>query len=78
MTCVYSSPNVIRVIRSRIMKWEEHVTRVGERRGVYRVLVGNAEERTPLGRPGHRWEDKVTMDLQEVGWLHGLDFSGSE
>jgi hypothetical protein len=77
MTCTYSSSNVIRVTRSRRMRWAEHVTRMGDRRSVYGVLVGKAEERRPLGRPGHRWEDNVTMGLQEVGWLHGLgDFFG--
>ena len=48
------------------MEWAEHVARMGERRGVYRVLVGKPEGRRPLGRPRHRWED-IKMDLLEVG-----------
>ena len=49
-----------------------HVARMGERRGVYRVLVGKPEGKRPLGRPGHRWEDNIKMDLQEVG-CGGID-----
>jgi hypothetical protein len=55
------------VIKSRKMRWSGHVTRTWERRGVYRVLVGKTEGKRPLGRPSHRWEDNVRMDLQEVG-----------
>jgi hypothetical protein len=46
---------------------------MGERRGAYRALVGKPEGRRPLGRPRHRWEDNIKMDLREVGWGHGLD-----
>jgi len=53
------------------MRWAGHVARVGERRGVYRVLVGKPEGKRPLGRPRHRWEDNIKMDLQEVGILTG-------
>jgi len=49
------------------MRWAGHVARVGERRGVYRVLVGKPEGKRQLGRPSHRWEDNIKMDLQEVG-----------
>jgi len=63
---VYSSPNIVRVIKSRRMKWAGHVVLMGEGRGVYRVLVGKPERKRPLGRPRHRWEDNVKMDLQEV------------
>jgi len=49
------------------MRWAGHVARVGERRGVYRVLVGKPERKRPLGRPRRRWEDNIKMDLQEVG-----------
>ena len=49
------------------MRWVGHVARMGERRGVYRVLVGKRENKSPLGRPRHRWEDNIKMDLQEVG-----------
>jgi hypothetical protein len=61
-----SSPNIVRVIKKR-MGWAGHVARMGKRRGVYRVLVGNPEGKSPLGRPRHRWEDNIKMDLQEVG-----------
>ena len=64
---VYSSPNIIQVIKSRRLRWAGHVARMGERRGAYRVLVGNPEEGRPLGRPRHRWEDYIRMDLREVG-----------
>ena len=65
---LYSSPNIFRVIKSRRMRWAGHVVVMGERRDVYRVLVGKPEGQRPLGRPRHRWEDKIKMDLQEVGW----------
>jgi len=55
------------------MRWEVHVARMGERRGVYRVLAGKPEGKRLLGRPRGRWEDNNKMDLQEVGWGHGLD-----
>jgi hypothetical protein len=57
----------VRVIKSRIMRWVGHVARMGEGRGVYRVLVGKTEGKRPLGRPRRRWEDNIRMDLQEVG-----------
>ena len=50
---------------------------MGERRSAYRVLVRKPEARRPLGRPGHRWDDSIKMDLREVGWGHGLDLSDS-
>jgi hypothetical protein len=63
---LYSSPNIFRVIKSRRMRWAGHVACVGERRGVYRVLVGKPEGKKLLRRPRHRWEDNIKMDLQEV------------
>jgi hypothetical protein len=69
---LYSSPNIIhiiRVIKSRRMRWAGHVARMGETRGAYRVLVGRPEGRRPLGRPKRRWEDNIKMDLQDVGWV---------
>ena len=56
----------MRVIKSRRMRWAGHVARVGERRGVYRILVGKPEGRRPLGRPRRRGEDNIKMDLQEM------------
>ena len=64
---LYSSPNIVRVIRSRRMRWAEHMARMGEERGVHMVLVGKTEGRRPLGRPRLRWVDNIRMDLQEVG-----------
>jgi len=74
---LYSSPNILRVINSRIMRLAGHVARMGERRGVYSVLVRKPERKRPLGRPRCRWEDSK-MDLQEVecGGC-GLDRAGS-
>jgi len=63
---LYSSPNTVRVIKSRRMRWAGHVARMGEGRSVYRVLVGKPEERRPLGRPRRRWEDNIRMDLREL------------
>ena len=57
----------VRVVKSRRMRWAGHVTRMGEGRGVYRVLVGKPEGKRPLGRPRRRWEDIIKMDLQEMG-----------
>ena len=64
---LYCSPNTFRVIKSRRIRWAGHVARMGERRGVCRVMVGKPEGKRPLGRPRHRWEDKIKMDLQVVG-----------
>ena len=64
---LYPSPNIVRVIKSRRMRWAGHVARMGEERGLYRVLVGKPEGRRPLGRPRRRWADNIRMDLQEVG-----------
>ena len=64
---LYSSPNIVRVIKSRRMRWAGHVARMGEERVVYRVLVGKPEGKRPLGRPRRRWVDNIWMDLQEVG-----------
>ena len=65
---LYSAPNIVRVTKSRIGRWAGHVARVGERRGVYRVLVGKPKGKRPFGRPRLRWEDNIKMDLQEVGY----------
>ena len=63
---LYSSPNIVRVIKSRRVRWAEHVELMGEMRGVYRVLVGKPEGKKPLWRHRHRWEDNINLDLQEV------------
>jgi hypothetical protein len=65
---LYSSPNVIRHIKSRRMRWAGHVARIGEERNLYRVLIGKAEGNRPLGRPRRRWKDGIRMDLREIGW----------
>jgi hypothetical protein len=70
---LYSSPNIIRVIKTRRLRWAEHVARMGERRGAYRALVGKPEGRKPLGRPRRRWEDNIKIKLREVGWA-GMDW----
>ena len=64
---LYSSPNIVRVIKSIRLRWAEHVAHMGEDRGVYRVLVGKPEGKRPLLRPRRRWVDNIGMDLQEVG-----------
>jgi hypothetical protein len=64
---LYCSLNIVRVIKSRRMRWAGHVALMGARRCVYRVLVGNHEGQRPLGRPRSRWEDNIKKDLQEVG-----------
>jgi hypothetical protein len=60
---LYSLPNIVRVVKSRRMRWAGHVVRMGEERGVHRVLVEKPEGKRPLGRPRHRWEDNIKMDL---------------
>jgi hypothetical protein len=65
---LYSSPSIIRIIKSRRMRWAGHVARMGEKRNVYRLLVGNLEGKRPLVRPRRRWVDNIRMDLGEVGW----------
>ncbi|KAJ4442236.1 hypothetical protein ANN_12102 [Periplaneta americana] len=65
---LYSSPDIIRNIKSRRLRWAGHVARMGESRNAYRVLVGRPEGKRPLGRPRRRWEDNIRMDLREVGY----------
>jgi len=64
---LYSSPNIVRVIKSRRMRLTGHGACMGEERGVYRVLLGKPEGRRPMGRPRRRWVNNIRMDLQEVG-----------
>ena len=65
---LYSLPNIVRVVKSRRMRWAGHM---GEERGVHRVLVGKPEGKRQLGRPSRRWKDNIKMDLQEVGGGRG-------
>jgi hypothetical protein len=65
---LYSSPSIIRIIKSRRMRWVGHVARMEEERNAYRLLVGKPEGRRPLGRPRRRWLDNVRIDLVEVEW----------
>jgi hypothetical protein len=64
---LYSLPNIVRVVKSKRMRWTRHVACMGEQRGVHRVLVGKPEGKRPLGRPRLQWEDNIKMDPQEVG-----------
>jgi hypothetical protein len=64
---LYSSLNIVREIKARRLRWEGHVACMGEGRGVYRVLVGKPEDKRPLGRPRHRWEDSIKLDFREIG-----------
>jgi hypothetical protein len=64
---LYSLPNIVRVVKSRRMRWAGDVARMGEERGVYRVLVGKPEGKRPLGRPRCRWDVNIKRDVQEVG-----------
>jgi hypothetical protein len=64
---LYSSPNIVRVIKSKRMRWTGHVARIDEEMGACRVLVGKPEGKRPLGRPRRRWVDNIRMDLQDVG-----------
>jgi hypothetical protein len=76
---LYSSPNIIRVIKSRRLKCAGHVARMGVRRGAYRALVGKPEGRRPLGRPRHRWEDNLKWIFKRLdggGGGHRLVRSG--
>jgi hypothetical protein len=64
----YSSPSIIRIIKSRRMRWAGHVARMGEKRNAYRLLVGKPERKRSLGSPRRRWVENIKMDLGEVGW----------
>ena len=74
---LYCSPNFIRTIKSRRIRWAEHVVLMRESRGVYRVWVGKPEGKRPLGRPRRRWEDNIEVDLQEVvyGGMSWIDLA---
>jgi hypothetical protein len=70
---LYSSPNIIRMIKSRRMRWAGHVARMGVTRNAYRILVGKPEGKRPLGRPRRRWVDNIKMYLTEIEW-DGVDW----
>jgi hypothetical protein len=70
---LYSLPSIIRVIKARRMRWAGHMARMVEVRGAYNILVGRPEGRRPLGRPRHRWEDNIKMDLREI-WFGDVDW----
>jgi hypothetical protein len=72
---LYSSPNIIRMIKSRRMGWAGHVARMGETRNAFRILVGKSEGRRPLGRPRRRWVHNIKMDLLER--YNGMVWIGS-
>jgi hypothetical protein len=65
---LYSSPNIIRIIKSRRMRWAVHVARMRAKRNGYWLLVGNPEGKRPLGRPRRGWVDNIRMDLGEIEW----------
>jgi hypothetical protein len=65
---LYSSPNIIRMIEPRRMRWAGHVARMGKKRNAYSILVGKPEGKRPLGRPRRRWVDNIKIDLREIGW----------
>jgi hypothetical protein len=72
---LYSSPNIVRVIKSRRIRWAGHVARMGERRGVYRVLVGRPKGKRPLGRPRRSWRIKLRWTLRRYGLMGETGFS---
>jgi hypothetical protein len=70
---LYCSPSIIRMIKTRRMRWAGHVVHIGGKRNAYRILVGKPEGKRPLGRPRRRREDNIRMDLREIGW-GGMDW----
>jgi hypothetical protein len=72
---LYSSPSIIRIIKSRRMRWAGYVARMGKKRNVYRLLVGKPEGKRPLGRPRRRWMNNIKMDILEIG-LNVVDWIG--
>jgi hypothetical protein len=70
---LYSSPDIIRQVKSMRMRWAGYVARMGEERKVYTVLVGKPKGKRPLVRPRRRWDDGIRVDLREIGWGYGVD-----
>jgi hypothetical protein len=64
---LYRSPNIIRVIKSKRLRWAGHVARKEEGRSAFKILTGKPTGERPLGRPRRRWEDNIRMDLKEIG-----------
>jgi hypothetical protein len=73
LTSLYSSPSIIRIIKSRRIRWAGDVARMGEKRNLCRLLIGKPEGKKPLGRPRRRWIDNIKMDLSEIG-LSAVDW----
>jgi hypothetical protein len=65
---LYSSPDIIRMIKTRNMRWTGHKARMGEKRNAYSILVGKPEGKRSLGRPRRRWVDNIKIDIREIGW----------
>jgi hypothetical protein len=74
---LYTSTNIIKWVKSRTVRWAGHVTRMEEKRKVYKILLGKQEGKIPLGRPRRRWKYWIRKGLREVGWGCGLDLVGS-
>jgi hypothetical protein len=70
---LYSSPSIIRMIKSRRMRWAGYVAQMVAKKKAYGLLVGKPEGKRPLGRPKHKWLDNIKMDLREIGW-DGIDW----
>jgi hypothetical protein len=65
---LYASPDIVREIKSRRMRWTWHVARMGEMKNACKILIGKPERKRPIDRPRRRWEDNIRMDLREIGW----------
>ena len=69
---MYRSPNIVRVIKSRRLRWTGHVARMNEGRSAFKILTGKSAGKRPIGRPSRRWEDNIRMDLEEIGINAGI------
>ena len=69
---LYHSPNIVKVIKSRRLRWADHVARMEEGRSAFKILSGKPTGKIPLGRPGHRWKDNIRMDLKEITIYTGI------